>query len=69
MLESLQAYTSVWLDESGERQETAAAIAARMVSEPEEISAGFEILTISWLDGGVMRSKTICVSGSSGTSA
>jgi hypothetical protein len=30
----------------------AAAIAASMVSEAEEVSAGFETLTISWLDGG-----------------
>jgi hypothetical protein len=42
----------VWLDESGERQEIAAGIAAWMVSEAEEVSAGFETVTISWLDGG-----------------
>jgi len=69
MFQSLRAYASAWLDESGGRPEVAAAIAAGAVSEAAGISAGFETLTISWLDGGVMRSKTICVSCPDGASA
>ena len=42
MLETLRAYASVRLDESGERDKTAAAIAAWTVSEAEGVSAGFE---------------------------
>jgi predicted ATPase/DNA-binding CsgD family transcriptional regulator len=42
MLESLRAYASARLDESGERDQTAAAIAAWTVSEAEGVSAGFE---------------------------
>ena len=42
MLETLRAYASARLDESGERQETAAGIAAWTVSEAEQMSAGFE---------------------------
>jgi predicted ATPase/DNA-binding CsgD family transcriptional regulator len=42
ILETLRAYGSARMDESGEREETAAAIAVWTVSEAEEISAGFE---------------------------
>ncbi len=42
MLETLRAYASARLDESGERQETAAAIAAWTMSEAEDMSAGFD---------------------------
>ena len=42
MLETLRAYGSARLDESGEREETAAAIAAWTLSEAERASAGFE---------------------------
>jgi len=42
MLETLRAYASARLDESGTRGETAAAIAAWTLSEAERVGAGFE---------------------------
>ena len=42
MLETLRAYASARLDESGARGETAAAIAAWTLSEAERVGAGFE---------------------------
>jgi predicted ATPase/DNA-binding CsgD family transcriptional regulator len=42
MLETLRAYASARLDDSREREETAAAIAAWTLSEAERVGAGFE---------------------------
>lgn len=42
MLETLRAYGSARLDDSGEREETTAAVAALTVSEAEGVSAAFE---------------------------